>query len=294
MLSAKPWKAEAIMRLVLSVILCVLVGALSNTALRGLKTGSSRVAFLLCITVGLGCLLTSLLLLHRPWRTVQPLRRLMILLACFYGGVVLGMIAEKMAIQRDPTVGQMIIAAVSLQGAALVFMATFVREHNITWHEAFGFSERPARAILLGSIGASVFLPLAHMLQLFSAELLTRLHFRPELQQVVQTLKMSHSTTGRLVFGIFTILVVPPAEEMLFRGILYPWLKRLGFRTLALWSTSLLFGAVHTNLPSFVPLTVLGLGLIFLYEQTGNLLAPITAHAIFNGFNFVQFWRIQG
>ena len=36
------------------------------------------------------------------------------------------------------------------------------------------------------------------------------------------------------------------------------------------------------NAPTFVPLFVFALALTWLYERTDNLLAPITAHALFN------------
>jgi membrane protease YdiL (CAAX protease family) len=71
---------------------------------------------------------------------------------------------------------------------------------------------------------------------------------------------------------------------------LYPAIKRIGFRRLALWGSSLLFAAIHLNFLTFVPLLLLSLGLTLLYENTDNLLAPITAHAFFNTLNFVMFF----
>jgi CAAX protease family protein len=89
-------------------------------------------------------------------------------------------------------------------------------------------------------------------------------------------------------------VLAPVAEEMLFRGILYPAVKQAGFPRLALWGTALLFAAVHQNLVTFVPLTVLALALAWLYERTDNLWAPITAHAMFNAMNFVILYSTLG
>ena len=47
------------------------------------------------------------------------------------------------------------------------------------------------------------------------------------------------------------------------------------------------------NLVTFVPLAVLELMLTALYERTDNLLAPITAHALFNALNFFTLFLIQ-
>jgi membrane protease YdiL (CAAX protease family) len=240
------------------------------------------------------CLATTLVLLHRSWKIEHLLRRVTLMLVCFYGGLALGAVAQKLAAPQTASVGQMIIAALSFQGAALSLIVPFLREHAVSWNEAFGFRNRWLRALLLGLIVASLFLPLGYGLQALSAEFMTRLQIKPELQQVVQTLQVSHSMVGRIIFGLITILVVPPAEETLFRGILYPWLKRVGFPRLALWGSSVLFGVVHFNLQSFVPLTVLALLLAFLYEQTDNLLAPIMAHASFNAVNFARFCLLEG
>jgi len=44
---------------------------------------------------------------------------------------------------------------------------------------------------------------------------------------------------------------------------------------------------IHLNAPTFVPLFALALALTWLYERTDNLLAPITAHALFNAANYM-------
>ena len=93
--------------------------------------------------------------------------------------------------------------------------------------------------------------------------------------------------------GTATILLAPVAEEMFFRGILYPAIKQAGFPRLALWGTSVVFAAIHLTPVIFLPLLVLALLLVWLYEKTNNLLAPIAAHSLFNGLNFalVYLWE---
>ena len=112
------------------------------------------------------------------------------------------------------------------------------------------------------------------------------LPFQPEEQQAVRALRVAASWQNRVALAAAAILLAPIAEEMLFRGILYPAIKQAGYPRLALWGTSLLFAAVHANVLIFLPLLVLALALTALYERTNNLLAPITAHALFNALNF--------
>jgi membrane protease YdiL (CAAX protease family) len=87
-------------------------------------------------------------------------------------------------------------------------------------------------------------------------------------------------------FGVAAIILAPAAEEALFRGILYSFLKQQGRPRLALFGTSLLFAASHVNMVTFVPLACFALFLVFVYEKTDTLLAPIVTHALFNAANF--------
>src|SRR5207248_2674530 len=80
--------------------------------------------------------------------------------------------------------------------------------------------------------------------------------------------------------------LAPVAEESLFRGILYPFIKQMGHPRLALWGTSILFGAIHLSLVVFVPLTLFAVVLVFVYEKTDKLIAPILMHVLFNTVNF--------
>jgi membrane protease YdiL (CAAX protease family) len=80
--------------------------------------------------------------------------------------------------------------------------------------------------------------------------------------------------------------LAPVAEEILFRGILYPLMRRISNPCAAIWVTSVIFGVFHMNAMTFLPLTLLGATLALLYEKTGNLMSPILAHSLFNLANF--------
>jgi uncharacterized protein len=132
-------------------------------------------------------------------------------------------------------------------------------------------------------------MPVGELLQIASAKLLSHLNVTPEVQPAVEAMKNSAALLDRIVLGAVAIVLAPLGEEVLFRGILFPTIKRYGFPRIALWGTSLLFAAIHLNLLTFVPLFLFAMLLALLYQHTGNLLAPITAHAMFNVLNFVKF-----
>ncbi|HET7873465.1 MAG TPA: type II CAAX endopeptidase family protein [Terriglobales bacterium] len=295
MLPEKSWKPEAILRFFMSVVVCFFAGSFLIAALqfgRGLSTASafrfyallgSSLVFL-CITMGL---------LRRSWILEDNILRVAAILACFYAGLTLGAFAARNAGVIRPSVAQMIISALSLQGAVLVLLTPFLRVHGLSWSEAFGLKNHTIRAVLAGLAVGAAFLPLAWLLQAFSAQMMTWVHVKPVQQQAVQTLQLDNASLGRAIFGAISIVLVPPAEESFFRGILYTWIRSAGYPTVALWGTSLLFAAIHANLMSFIPLAAFALALAMLYEKTNNLLAPISAHALFNAANLLRLYLIE-
>jgi len=78
------------------------------------------------------------------------------------------------------------------------------------------------------------------------------------------------------------ILLGPLAEELFFRGLLFPALKR-GLSVF--WSviiTAALFSSLHLNWAGWLPIFGLGILLAYSYERTGSILVPIFIHMIHN------------
>jgi hypothetical protein len=291
MLSETSWRTEALVRLLLGVLVCVFLGGLMACLLRlgRADTGAHPLAAVAVVMAGFAALGTALVLTRKPWQIEESRRRLMLFLASLYMGLALMAAAQRLipANPGPPDLGQMVVAGISFQGAALVLVGLFLREHGLSWSAAFGFGERRGRAVGWGLLAALAVLPVAWLLQMCIAALLTRLNVGADAQVAVQVLREAPEWTDRLPLGFIAICIAPPAEEALFRGLIYPTFKRTGSPRLALWGTALLFAAIHWNLASFLPLVLLALVLTWLYERTGNLLAPIAAHSLFNAMNFL-------
>jgi len=179
-------------------------------------------------------------------------------------------------------------ATLTFQGVVVVMLYFFARKHGMNLKEAFGFNLHPGRAVVLGVTVALLFVPIAFGLQIIVSKLAGILHIHLPEQNAINLLKLANSWPDRAAFGFMAILAAPLAEEGLFRGVFYPAIKRLGFPNAALWSTSLFFALIHGNVMIFLPLVVLAILLVKLYEYTGNLLACIICHATFNAFNFLM------
>jgi membrane protease YdiL (CAAX protease family) len=290
-LTAKQWKLDAMVRLVLSVFLCVFAGSLVLSAMHYAET-SKRVSpwYFVLVAFALGLLGLALAAIRKPQTPENALRRIVLIAVSFYGGFALSFWAEHIAgpLPEGMTASQVIISGLSLQGAALVFLVFFVHEHQLRLSEAFGFRKHLGRALLAGVLTGALMLYPAWLLLGGSAELMKHFNLKAEPQAAVQALTVTDSWTYRILLAFFAVLLAPAAEEMLFRGILYPLVKQAGFPRLALFGTALLFAAIHLNMQSFLPLFVLALVLTLLYETTDNLAASIAAHALFNLMNFTQ------
>src|SRR5262245_469214 len=91
MLSEKPWRAEAILRLVASVFVCVFMGTLV-LPLIDFFSGPQKPGAVLVPAVALGAmvfLVVALIVLNRPWPFEKFPRNFLITSLCVYAGLML-------------------------------------------------------------------------------------------------------------------------------------------------------------------------------------------------------------
>lgn len=82
---------------------------------------------------------------------------------------------------------------------------------------------------------------------------------------------------------IFSAAIVAPiSEEIIFRGYLYPLIKRFFGASIGILLIAALFAASHLHGPTLAPLFIFGVCLALAYETTGSLLVPILMHFLFN------------
>ena len=240
------------------------------------------------------------------WKLEAVARLLLGLITTYCFGMLLASLVEHFAagsVQARNDFWQILAAMLFLQIPALLWISFFLRQHNVGWAEAFGLkSSKPAPAVVRGLLAGALFLPAAWALGWISQNAMESVGLRPEEQAAVQVLQdPSLNMAAKIVLGVVAIFLAPMVEEPLFRGILYPAIKQKGYPRLALWGSSALFAALHFNAQTFVPLLFFALVLVYLYESSQNLLAPMAAHALFNAANFffllfgdqiTQRWRL--
>lgn len=104
-----------------------------------------------------------------------------------------------------------------------------------------------------------------------------------------------------LIFAATASIAAPIFEEIIFRGFLLPSLTRY----LPVWGaivvSSLLFAIAHLSLSEVLPLTVLGMVLGVVYWRcpsggsapTGNLLASMLLHSLWNGGTLISLYILS-
>lgn len=227
----------------------------------------------------------------KPWRGEVVLQFCGAQLLCFCLGLTAAGLLQKTgaaAFQPPNGFGAVLLATLGFQGATWILIPIFFRLHHLGWRDGLGFrGPQLPRALLTAVTFAIIFLPVAWGLQYVSVNALTRLGWMPQEQVAVKLLTNVNAWGMRTYLAAFAVVLAPVAEEFIFRGVLYPAVKQFGYPRLAWIGVSLAFALIHDDAATFVPLFVLALGLTWLYERTDNLLAPITAHALFNLANLV-------
>ena len=109
-------------------------------------------------------------------------------------------------------------------------------------------------------------------------------------ETVQDTVKLLQQSEDPRVLGLMAfaaVVAAPLCEEMVFRGYFYPVLKKFAGTWVAAVCSALVFATAHGNLSALLPLFVFGGVLVFVYEKTGSLWAPIAVHFCFNSATVV-------
>lgn len=226
---------------------------------------------------------------RKDWRPENVVRATTLVMMSWMLSLVIGSVwaATRREQGADlPPLVLLVVAAAGFHGAGLAAVTWVVRSEHRTWRAAFGFDHAPERAALTAVVGLMVVAPAVYGLHAALAALMQWVGWEASPQSSIELLLQS-GTGGRIAIAFFAVILAPIVEELLFRGLFFPLLRDAGLPRLAWFGTALLFGLIHANATAFVPLSLLGLFLTWLYQRTGNLLAPMTAHALFNLLPFV-------
>lgn len=178
-----------------------------------------------------------------------------------------------------------IAADVIITGIVLAWLA---RWHK-GWRAAMVFPERArlGRHLLFGAIAGAILVPAVGLVsvglqlvleQVAGADVTTPEQIAPGL-----------SPFASVLLVLLAVVVAPISEELFFRGVLFRTVRdRHGFWPAAL-ASAIPFGLVHyVPAPAIdalllqVTMVFTGLGLAWIYDRRGTIVAPAAAHMVFN------------
>ena len=102
------------------------------------------------------------------------------------------------------------------------------------------------------------------------------------MQEAVQLLQQAKDPLVLALMAVAAVFVAPLAEEVIFRGYLYPAAKKFCGPAGGILFSSLVFAAAHGNVVALLPLFILAVLLCLIYEATGSIWANISVHFLFN------------
>lgn len=107
-------------------------------------------------------------------------------------------------------------------------------------------------------------------------------------ERIIKAITNIHSFPYFVLCFVVIAIIAGIGEELLFRGLLQNKLVAL-FKNhhLAIIATAIIFSAIHIQFYGFVPRMLLGVIFGYLYYWSKNILIPIFAHILNNGFTVV-------
>jgi len=144
---------------------------------------------------------------------------------------------------------------------------------------------------------SAVFYGMAGTLPLFIVFIAMQNLQLESLQQIRQLLQETLGPTMHR-YGWADLLVLAViagvSEELLFRGVIQPWIENSWGLNAGLVFSSILFGLVHAVTPVYAVLAVLVgiyLGMSLDYGDERNLLTPVIIHALYDFLAFLVIMR---
>lgn len=175
-------------------------------------------------------------------------------------------------------------------GLALGIGLIIIQRRGATWRDV-GFRPVSVRTVLT-MIPVLILLLVANFVISLALVAVFGEIRNPQEEALAPGGRLSRETFLWLFPGI--AIVGPIVEEILFRGVLYPYLRARMRVFLAVVLTAALFSVVHVIPILLLPLFVAGVALTLVTERYDSIIPAIVLHGVFNGLNLAVFYAVTG
>ncbi|MGE5459492.1 MAG: lysostaphin resistance A-like protein [Solirubrobacterales bacterium] len=232
----------------------------------------------------------------RPKATWRPWQALAVYLGAFLaGGIAALPVLQLMGNDDFGAIVSTVVAAAVILGV-LVF---WLQRGHPGWVDVLGVPKDWVAEVRAGVVfGIGLYPAVVFVVGLVLVVVFRVLsgHSVQAPEQISQHLPVA----GTIVTIVYAIALAPLGEELFFRGVLFRAIRdRYGFPAGALGS-AVAFGSIHyipgPALDSLLLMTVMvftGLGLAYIYERRGSIVAPIAAHVTFNAIGLALIYGLR-
>jgi CAAX protease family protein len=230
----------------------------------------------------------------------RPLGWLDVVLTCGVTAAILlvVMLAILVAAANDirPYSGNS-LSAVSISLLVLEPVAIFagvyivlIRQRGFTWSD-LGVRPMGRNWVAIAVLAALACLSVAGAI----TDLFDQFYRSPMINEYADVLMPANLTVVRAIVIVVCVgVLVPAAEELLFRGVLYGWLRqRWGVVPCTVVSAGL-FAVAHANLRVALQIFITGAVLALLYEYSRSIVAPVVTHMAVNTISVVIIFFYAG
>ncbi|MEE8506427.1 MAG: type II CAAX endopeptidase family protein [Kiloniellales bacterium] len=156
--------------------------------------------------------------------------------------------------------------------------ALVIRKYGLSWAD-LGLRPVSRRWCVRAALAAILMMPVVALVNSLVPTVTNEPFQNPQIYALAP---MGFSWTGLVIMIVMAGVVAPLAEEIAFRGLLYPWLRDRWGVPAAAAASGLCFAALHGVVILIPALTVIGIVLAVLYQRSGSLWTAVIAHGVFN------------
>lgn len=207
---------------------------------------------------------------YKIWQVIYPIAIYYVVSSFAY--IALGMIFGSE--QETYMFRQMVCGAVSIP-----FIMSFYRQDKKLEEVVYGTKPWAFDRHMLGDILLAVVT--AVLLGIATNNLIAMTPLM-DVSAVFQEANHSFFAGGVIYELLGSCFVIPIAEELLYRGVVYKRLRNLFGTSAAIVLSAVIFGLMHVNLVQFLYAGIMGLLLAYLFEMTGELCVPLLGHIAAN------------
>ena len=186
---------------------------------------------------------------------------------------------EKLEDLVEPTITQTLLLT-SLEAIALILGVYLfgIRRRNYKW-DAVGIRSTTWPWVLISITVTLILIPVVSLVTLLILFLSGQPMENPQLDFL---LPEGLSAMNAIFMLILAGIIAPFGEELLFRGVLYTFLRERWGIWLGVMVSSLIFGVIHGNLAVGITGFLLGIVAALVFEYSKSLWTAVIVHAINN------------